>query len=223
MNETTPDKPDNAAQAFEDLRAEVSVLRRAVEALPQSIVDNRPPDYSKDLAIIGEGLDAITRQLDHIQKYPFLNMTPQEHGQAIAQAGFNLLQDAERKLGDATRDTERERYNLKAMMGTARHKHDQKIWLIRTGLASAVGGLLVFMILARALPFGLDTFVAAAVLSENRWNAGIRLLNVSDPERWDRIVEGDRLWRPNQERIAACRATAAKSKKEESCTISVSP
>jgi hypothetical protein len=47
------------AQAFEDLRAEVSVLRRAIEALPAAFRESRPPDYSEDLAVIGKGLDEI--------------------------------------------------------------------------------------------------------------------------------------------------------------------
>lgn len=38
-----------AARAFEDLREEMSVLRRAVEALPGAWTDNQPPDYSPNL------------------------------------------------------------------------------------------------------------------------------------------------------------------------------
>ncbi|MDG6095826.1 hypothetical protein LOC54_12210 [Acetobacter sp. AN02] len=37
-------------RAFDDLRAEISVLRRSVEALPQAWRENRPPDYTEDLA-----------------------------------------------------------------------------------------------------------------------------------------------------------------------------
>ena len=33
------------AQAFEDLRAEVSVLRKAIEVLPDVLERNRAPDY----------------------------------------------------------------------------------------------------------------------------------------------------------------------------------
>ena len=40
------DQLDDATQAFDDLRAEVAVLRRAVEALGPALKENRSPDYS---------------------------------------------------------------------------------------------------------------------------------------------------------------------------------
>jgi hypothetical protein len=55
------------AQAFEDLRAEVSVMRRAMEALPGAWEENQPPDYSyysPDLGRIAKGLAVVAGQLD---------------------------------------------------------------------------------------------------------------------------------------------------------------
>ena len=72
------------AQAFEDLRSEVSVLRRAVEALPAAIRENRPADYSADLAILGKGLDEIGEQLETVIKSPALNLTPEQQGQGLS-------------------------------------------------------------------------------------------------------------------------------------------
>ena len=46
-------QPGDPAVAFDDLRAEVSVLRTAVEALPAALRDHRPPDYVPDLAVLG--------------------------------------------------------------------------------------------------------------------------------------------------------------------------
>ena len=43
------DQLDDATRAFEDLRAEVSVMRRAVEALGPALKENRAPDYSLTL------------------------------------------------------------------------------------------------------------------------------------------------------------------------------
>jgi hypothetical protein len=40
------DKLDDATRAFEDLQAEVMVLRRAVEALGPALKENRAPDYT---------------------------------------------------------------------------------------------------------------------------------------------------------------------------------
>ena len=40
------DQLDDATRAFDDLRAEVAVLRRAVEALGPALKENRSPDYT---------------------------------------------------------------------------------------------------------------------------------------------------------------------------------
>ncbi len=60
--EDTPEERREAndpTQAFEDLRAEVSVMRRAVEALPGAWEENQPPDYSPDLGRIAKGLAVV--------------------------------------------------------------------------------------------------------------------------------------------------------------------
>lgn len=54
---------DPAARAFEDLCAEMTVLRRSVEALPQAWRDNRPPDYTEDLARDVRAMNAIVSAL----------------------------------------------------------------------------------------------------------------------------------------------------------------
>ena len=75
------DGAGDPARAFEDLRAEVSVLRRAVEALPPAWAESRPPDYSSDLGRIGKTLGAVVTHLQTIENHPALMMTPAEHQQ----------------------------------------------------------------------------------------------------------------------------------------------
>ncbi|GBQ51893.1 hypothetical protein AA18890_3482 [Komagataeibacter europaeus LMG 18890] len=79
---------DPAAQAFDDLRAEVSVLRRAVEALPQAWRDNRPPDYTEDLARVVKAMNAVSTRMKAIEDTPTLKMTPQAYGQGIREEGL---------------------------------------------------------------------------------------------------------------------------------------
>ena len=50
---------DDATRAFEDLRAEVSVMRRAVGALGPALKENRAPDYSLTLGQIAKTQAAI--------------------------------------------------------------------------------------------------------------------------------------------------------------------
>ena len=55
------DQLDDATRAFDDLRAEVAVLRRAVEALGPALKENRSPNYSLTLGQIAKTQAAIGR------------------------------------------------------------------------------------------------------------------------------------------------------------------
>ncbi len=154
------DHAGDPAQAFEDLRAEVSVLRRAIEALPAAIRENRPADYSADLGVLGKGLDEISEQLEAITKSPALMMTPAQQGESIAKAGNNLVREAAGRLSDAVRTIEGERLQLSQIVGQA-WKQDRQwrlMWLVG-GVALAVG-LALSPLVAGVLPFGLNTRVA---------------------------------------------------------------
>ncbi|KXV60730.1 hypothetical protein AD947_01720, partial [Acetobacter tropicalis] len=65
MSETDP-----AARAFEELCAEMTVLRRSVEALPQAWRDNRPPDYTEDLARVVKAMNAVGARMKAIEDTP---------------------------------------------------------------------------------------------------------------------------------------------------------
>lgn len=108
------------AQAFEDLRSEVSVLRRAVEALPGTIRENRPADYSADLAVLGKGLDELGAQLETVLESPALNLTPEQQGQGIARAGMTAVREAVQRLDRATQEAERARDQVAGVVGHPR-------------------------------------------------------------------------------------------------------
>jgi len=209
------------AQAFEDLRAEVSVMRRAVEALPGAWEENQPPDYSPDLGRIAKELAVVAGQLDAIDKHPALTMTPEQHRQAIAQAGNGLMREASQKLDRATRDAERERLQLAGLIGTARRQDEQRSWLIYAALAAFAVGLLASPFVAGALPFGLDGRIAALIMKADRWEAGEALMQAGNPDGWQRALNAWNLVRANQKEIAACGEAVAKSTKDQGCTITV--
>lgn len=209
------------AQAFEDLRAEVSVMRRAVEALPSAWEENQPPDYSPDLGRIAKGLAVVAGQLDAINKHPALTTTPEQHRQAIAQAGNGLMREAVQKLDRATQDAERERQQLANLIGTARRQDEQRTWLVYAALAAFAVGLLVSPFVAGALPFGLDGRVAALIMKADRWDAGEALMQAGSPDGWQSALNAWNLVRINQKEIAACSEAAAKTKKDQRCTITV--
>jgi hypothetical protein len=209
------------AQAFEDLRAEVSELRRAVEALPGAWEDSRPPDYTPSLGTIAQGLAAVENQLAGIEKHPVLRLTPEQHQQVVAQAGNVLMREAVQKLDRATQDAERERHQLAGLIGTVRTQDEQRNWLLLAAAWALVVGLLVSPFVAGVLPFGGNSAVAALIMKTDRWNAGIALMQAGSPDGWRGVADASDLVRVNQEALAACREAAAKAKKEQRCTITV--
>ena len=209
------------AQAFEDLRAEVSVLRKAIEALPDALDRNRSPDYSPDFAVIGQGMDAIGVSLENLQKHPALKMTPEQHGAAIANAGGALIREAVQKFDRAAQDADRERYNLTNVIGAARSKADQRFWLT---IAAAVGmmvGFGIFPFVMRAMPLGLDSATAAVIMRANKWDAGMALMKAGNPDGWAQLTAAANLVSANREKIAVCRDAATDAKKEQHCTITM--
>jgi hypothetical protein len=218
--ESAPGEVD-AAQAFEELRAEVSMLRRAVEGLPEEWEANQPPDYTVSLGAIAKGLAGVAGRLDGIERHPALKMTPEQHQAAIAQAGSGLMREAVQKLDNATAAAVGEQRELAAMIGTMRGKWKQLEWLAWTGLAAFFLGLLICPMFARVLPFGWNGQIAAFIMQADRWEAGQALMKADGPERWNRIVNDLNLVQSNQEALAACRVAAAKLKKAQSCAIVV--
>lgn len=215
------DQAGDPAQAFEDLRAEVSVLRRAIDGLPAAIRENRLPDYSQDLAILGKGLDEIGQSLETVLASPALNLTPEQQGQGIARAGSALLREAAQRLDRATQEMERERARLSGLIGQAWARDRQVRLLWWTGGVAFAVGLLVSPILASVLPFGLNARVAALVMHENRWTAGGTLMRMANPAGWDRVVADARLADGNRDALDACRAAAVESGKTQRCTVMV--
>ena len=79
-----------AAQAFAELRAEVTVMRRAMEGLPAVIKGLASPDYSPSFGAVGKALANVDARLAGIEGHPALKMTPAQHGDAIERAGATI-------------------------------------------------------------------------------------------------------------------------------------
>jgi hypothetical protein len=218
------DQADDPAQAFEDLRAEVSVMRRAVEALPGILTDSlpsAPPDYRSDVGKVAQVLAAVVGRLDVIEKHQALRLTPEQHRQAIAREGNELMRDAAGKLQAATQEQNRARGELAGMIGTMRGQRDQVFWLIALPLAVFVLTLLASPVVLGALPFGWNLSAAATVMKADRWDAGWALLRASDPGDAGDAAAGYNLVQANRAALVACQHDAATEGKDQKCTITV--
>ena len=211
----------DAAQAFEALRAEVSVQRRAIEALAAALPSTRPKDYTPTLSKIAKGLEELNTRLDTIEGHPALQLTPEQYQRAIAKAGSGLMHDMAQQLERATEAAASHGQHLAGVIGAARRQDQQLKWLVAIGAVALIVGLLISPILARLLPFGLDGQVAASILHGNRWEAGAALMQAENPEGWRGIVNDLNFVKANQAALSACREAAAIAKKEQRCMVVV--
>ena len=211
------------ARAFEDLRAEVSVLRKAIEVLPDALDRNRAPDYSPDFAVLGQGMDAIGAALENLQKHPALKMTPEQHGAAVAHAGSGLIREAVQKLERAAQDADRERHNLANMIGTIQTKDQQRFRLLIAAALALALGFIAFPFVMRAMPFGLNSATAAVIMNASRWDAGMALMQSGNPNGWAQLTADANLVSSNRDKITECQKAAAAAKRDQRCTISIKP
>ena len=136
----------DAAQAFEDLRTEVAVMRRGVvEALRRVVAENKAPDYTEDLSRIAKAMEALRVMLE---KNPALKLTPEQYGAALARVGPGLLHEALDKLNVAAQDISRVLVNLfnnafyavrqKQLGGTAGPTYQPTVWVATRSLPNGV-------------------------------------------------------------------------------------
>jgi hypothetical protein len=215
------EQPGDAAQAFEALRAEVSVLRRALEALSEQWEANQPPDYTESLGEITHGLLTVVDRLTVIERHPALRATPAQHQAAIAAAGQDLMSRAAGRIDAAAEAFKREQYNLASVIGTMHGQRKQREWLAITAAAALAVGLVLSPFAARLLPFGWDAGVAATILHTDRWSAGQALMRSADQGGWATLAAEVSLVEPNHAALTACREAAARTKKEQHCAITV--
>jgi hypothetical protein len=218
------------AQAFEDLRAEVSVLRRAIESMPAAQRDARAPDYSADFGVLGKGLDEIGDQLRKLMKAPALVKTPEEQGQAIANAGAGLVRAASHRLDAAAQsfnrvahDAQQERERLSNIIGQASTKRRHLKTLCLAGAAAFAIGLAVAPFIARSLPLSFKTWVAGKVMGKDGWQGGASLMQAADAARWQTANANLQLIVDNSQAVEACRAAAARTDKAQHCVVTVTP
>src|SRR3954454_14668713 len=152
------DQLDDATRAFDDLRAEVAVLRRAVEALGPALKENRSPDYSLSLGQIAKTQAAIGTRLEAIEDHPALRMTPAAFGEQLERAVTNASREARREAEDLVQGISMVSRQAQEMLGSARTRERQNWRLLEAGTIGVLMGLVLFPLLgfplARNLPFG---------------------------------------------------------------------
>ena len=224
----TDDSEDQAAQAFETLRAEVSLMRRAVERLAAERAEVPDvPDYSETLGVISRNLSATAQRVDALVKSPALLLTPEETSRQIDAASFTARREDHRLFLAAKQGMDQVAARLGRHLQSDIAAGEQRRRLGYAGLIGLVAGMAVWAILpgglARAMPesWHWPERMAARTLGLPMWDGGQRLMAVASPDAWRGITGAATLARDNRDAIGACRTAAAKAKKAVRCTIEV--
>jgi hypothetical protein len=230
--EAHEDAGDPAA-AFEALRrtvesqgaqlgAEMTIIRKGVElALEQSEKVRKQPDYGPDLGKIIQFLAIVDKRLEAVEQSPTLRNGPEHYARALERSGESLVKTAAQQLEGKGRDLEREAQNLAAYTKSAYDRRSQDLRMWFAGGIGLLAGAVLVLLLPRILPFAADTHIAAIVMGQDRWNAGVTMMQAADPEGWRGVVDASQLVRDNTEAIGQCAEAARAAGEDRQCTIIV--
>ena len=84
---------DPASKAFEQLRGEVALLRRAMEGLAAERASIEIPDYCETLAQITTAVASVDERLVTLSKKPAFGLSPQGFSQEIVAASEKIRRE----------------------------------------------------------------------------------------------------------------------------------
>lgn len=219
---------DGATRAFDDLRGEVMLLRRAVERLAAERADDgHAPDYSETLGVIAANITATAQRVDALVKSPALSLPPEEIGRQITAASFDARREDHRLFAAAKQGMDEVAARLGGQLRSHAEAGEQRRRLWRVGVACLTTGMILWAVLAgpiaRSLPASwlLPERMAARTLRMPMWEGGQRLMKAGDPQAFAGVLVGNRLATTNRESLEACRRQAAKVGKPVRCAIQV--
>ena len=231
-DEAEYDGSDAAAEALAEVRAEVTLLRRAIEGLTAERGAIDVPDYTETLGRMQQGLDATADRIavinDVIARSPALAMSPEQMAQRIAAAGNAARREDQAALAKAGEDKARVMAELRAVAGSAWTRADQKNRQLWFGLGGAAIGILAWSILpglvAREIAptsWQWPERMAARTLDLPRWEAGQRMMQSAAPDAFANVAAADRIVTANRVVLESCRKRANKANKAVRCTVDV--
>jgi hypothetical protein len=221
------DSLDRPEMAFEAMSAKLAGLTAAIDGFAARQQELHARDYGPDLAKIHERQSAFRTAILTLNERPAMALTPEQVAEQIVVAGnagrsadHHAWANAQRELGQSIQ-------SITAVVASAKTAQKQKQWLA----GGAAAAMVVGFVLGATLPDKIDHAVpeswywpeerAATVLQRNGWDAGIRLLQVSDPKRLQAVTAAIRLASDNAAVLAECEAHRAKAK-HSACTLEVS-
>ena len=222
-------EPDAAAEAFEGVRGELALLRRAVERLSAERAEvPEIPDYSETLGKMAKALNATMQNVGVLAKTAEDNVAPRYVADRIVAAGGHARDEDRRMIATAGEKMDKATTALHGIGGSARRADEQRRTLWQVGAGACLGGALLWTIvpgiIARELPgkWQVPEWMAARTLDLPKWEAGQSLMRAAGPDAFANIAAADRIITANRKAVQACYKIAVRTKKTVRCTIEIS-
>ncbi|BCI72961.1 hypothetical protein SPKIRA_37910 (plasmid) [Sphingomonas paucimobilis] len=221
-------EPDAAVEAFEQIRGEMALMRRAVERLAAERAEvPQIPDYSETLGRMAKALNATMQNVGVLAKAAEDNVAPRHVADRIVAAGANARDEDRRMIASAGEKMDRATTALHGIGGVARRADEQRRTLWQVGAGACLGGMLLWTVVpgvvARALPdrWQVPEWMAARTLDLPKWEAGQRLMRAAGPDAFANIAAGDRIVTANRVVLEACQKRANKAGETVPCTVRI--
>ncbi len=228
------DEGDAAAEAFDAMRGELALLRRAVERLAAERAEvPEPPDYSETLGELQRGVDTAAENIARIGQFlkaaPALAMTPEQMAQRITAAGAAARREDQAALATARQGLEDVTRQLHAYVVSGRTGDEQNRSLRWTAGIGVIVGIVLWAAfggaLLRATPdsWRWPERAASRTLGGSTWEGARRLAASDSPDAWNAMVAGAVIGRGNDEALERCTRAANKTGEPVRCTVRIRP
>ncbi|WP_375292535.1 DUF6118 family protein [Sphingomonas melonis] len=216
---------DAAAEAFEGVRGELALLRRAIEGIAARDDRPEPPDYGETLGQITKLANATLQRAEILRKAAEEETVARQVAARITGAvaeDRQAVKTAAGELRDATRA-------LQGVTVSARRGDEQNRWLVWTAIGGIVVGMIAWAvfagIVARSVPIGWQwpERMAARTLDMPMWEGGQRMMRTAAPDAFANIAAGDRIVTANRKALEACSKRAIRTREAVSCTVQIAP
>jgi len=214
--------------ALEAVARRLAGVTAAVDGFAERQQDLLGRDYSEDLALIHESCEGFRQAVDALAQKPAMVLTPEMIGRQIEAGARQVRKDADLALAAVQSHLQNAISALVRITGSVRTVRQQNQWLAgAAGLALVLGticGAIIWPAIDWVVPQGWlwPEKRAMSALRRDGWEAGERLLWVTDPERWNAIQAAARLSEANSGAIERCARRAADRKlKTVGCSVEV--
>lgn len=215
-------------QALEMIAERLAGISTSMDALTERQQDLLGRDYSAELAHIHQATQAMAEGIKVLAARPALALTPELIAMQIEAAATEGRDADQAAWASARQDLQGATASLASVTASQRTARQQNQWLAAAaGLALVLGS-----IGGCTIPPAIDWMVpeawywpekrAISALRRDGWEAGERLMSVSDPDQWRDVQAAVQLWKENATAIEMCAKRAKKRKlKSVGCTLEI--